>query len=107
MFLYLYDNITFEMGTFVCIRYEKTFLLAYLAVTAPLKCKHKILKVPPSKLMDSLTEIKLVFCKEINNLMASKVLPCLSCFCFSCSERKAEPLLTVVYHPRAWLKTHL
>lgn len=40
MFLYLYDNITFEMGTLVCIRYEKTFLLAYLAVTAPLKCKH-------------------------------------------------------------------
>lgn len=107
MFLYLYGNITFVMGALVCIRYEKTFLLAYLAVTVPLKCKHKILKLPPSKLMDSLTEIKLVFCEEINNLTASKILPCLSCFCFSCSERKAGPLLNVVCHPRAWLRTHL
>lgn len=80
MFLYLYDNITFEMGICVCICYKNTFLLVYLAVIAPLKYKHKILKVPPSKLMDSLTEIKFVFCKEINNLKASEILPCLSCF---------------------------
>ena len=81
MFLYLYDNIIFEMGILVCICYKNTFLLVYLAVIAPLKHKHKTLKVSPSKLMDSLIEIKLVFCKEINNLKASEILPCLSCFC--------------------------
>lgn len=81
MFLYLYDNITFKMGILVCICYKNAFLLVYLAVTGPLKYKHKILKVSPSKLMDRLTEIKLVFCREINNPKASEILPCLSCFC--------------------------
>lgn len=95
MFLYLYDNITFEMGIFLCMCYWNTFLLMYLAVIAPLKHKHKSLKVSPSKLMDSLTEIKLVFCREINNLKAPGILPCLSCFCSAVLCRAARHPLSV------------
>lgn len=98
MFLYLYDSITFEMGILVCIRYKKTFSLVHLAIMALLKYKHKILKVRPSKLMDGLTEIKFVFCKEINNLKASGILPCLSCFCSTvlcCAEGCAQSVKTL------------
>lgn len=118
MFLYLYDNITFEMGILICVCCKNTFSLVYLAVIGPLKYKHKILKVSPSKLMDSLTEIKFVFCEEINNLKAPELLPCLSYFCsavpslltkhlFPYSMRETGLLINVVYHPQAWLKTHL
>lgn len=81
MFLYLCDNITFEMRILICVCYKNTFLLVYIAVIPSLKYRHKILKVSPSKLMGSLTEIELVFGKAINNFNASEILPRLSCFC--------------------------
>lgn len=98
MFLYLYDNATFETGILLCICRWNTFLLVYLAVIAPLKHKRENLKVSPSKLMDSLTEIKLVFCREINNLKAPGILPCLSCFCSPVlcrAARRSQPVKTL------------